>query len=639
MLALGTVLVTAAGLLVAHATAATAADSTTDLGVSSDRSDMAATDDRLFISAKDRVIVADHEARLTGAVTDLPSVGDLALTSDGTRLYATLRDSHQIAEIDTGSLTVTRRIALNAYPCPSHLALLGTRLYVGYGCGADWKAGVVGFDVSAAEPEFAPLSLQLYQAPLVAAAGQKLVVGETVTSPGNIYVYDLTDTGPTMRGAINGSTHSLYNLQDISITADGSTVFSAFGAPYRFDAWDTTGLTLVRSYGEGSFTGYPTAVTVSGDGRHVIGGRTSGKPVVMYDRAGGEQTFAYENLGSDLVAGSLAYSGGTAFGVLSDMSDRLHLVRLPDVTLPGSTITLTAPATGTALKPLTLSGKLTLSDGSTPGEQPLTLIRWTSDGARTPVSGVTTAADGTYSVDDTPPIGGQIRYDVLWNGNADYRWSRAWRDVRVSKVSTMIDLTPSAPATALEPLTLSGTLTLANGADPGEQPLVVTRLMSNGTRETLPAMTTAADGTFTINDTPPIGGNTQYDVRWSGNLTYEAATGLKTVAVAKRQTTFTLSGPETGNAGKQLEFSGALDGGGRLPAAGTAITVTRTVSNRNGTSTTTLPSLTLSADGTFGFADTPPAGGDYTYTVKYAGDSVFLAAQGTHAVTVRGKAG
>ncbi|MFF0869352.1 hypothetical protein ACFYUV_46865 [Nonomuraea sp. NPDC003560] len=176
----------------------------------------------------------------------------------------------------------------------------------------------------------------------------------------------------------------------------------------------------------------------------------------------------------------------------------------------------------------------------------------------------------------------------------------------MSKVSSLIDLPPSAAATALEPLTLSGKLALANGADPGEQPLVAIRLMSNGTSEYLPAVTTGADGTFTIIDIPPIGGNTQYDVRWSGNLTYEAATGLKTIAVAKRQTALTLSGPGTGNAGKQLELSGALDGGGRLPAAGTAITVTRTVSNRNGTSTTSLPSLTLSADGTFGFADTPP---------------------------------
>ncbi|QYC41625.1 hypothetical protein Nocox_20080 [Nonomuraea coxensis DSM 45129] len=640
LLALGTVLVTAAGLLVAHPSAATAADTTTDLGVSAGRSDIAATDDRLFISAEDRVIVADHEARLTGAVTGLPSVGDLALTSDGTRLYATLRDTHQIAEIDTGSLTVTRRIAMNAYPCPSRLALLGTRLYVGYGCGPDWSAGVVGFDVSAPEPEFARLPQQLYAAPLVAAAGQKLIVGETALSPGDLFVYDLAETGPVLRGVISGSTHRLFNLTDLAISADGSTAFSAFGAPYRFDAWDTGDLTLVRSYGEGStFTGYPKAVTVSADGRHVIGGRTAGKPVVMYDSASGEQTFAYENLSSELVAGSLAYAGGTVFGVLRDLSGRLHLVRLPDVTLPGSAITLTAPATGTALTPLTLSGKLTLSDGSAPGEQPLTLIRWTADGARTPVPGVTTAADGTYAVEDTPPIGGQIRYDVLWDGDADHRWSRAWRDVRVAKVSTLISLTPAAPATALEPLTLSGTLTLADGADPGEQPLVVTRLTANGTRETLPAVTTATDGTFTIDDTPPIGGNTQYDVRWSGNLTYEAATGLKTVAVARRRTTLTLSGPGTGHAGKQLEFSGALDGGGRLPGAGTAITVTRTVSGRTGTSTTTLPPAALSADGTFGFTDTPPEGGDHTYTVRYAGDSVFLAAEGTHEVTVRGQAG
>ena len=41
-----------------------------------------------------------------------------------------------------------------------------------------------------------------------------------------------------------------------------------------------------------------------------------------------------------------------------------------------------------------------------------------------------TAADGTFSVTDTPPVGGDIRYDVAWDGNAGYRGSGASVTVR-----------------------------------------------------------------------------------------------------------------------------------------------------------------------------------------------------------------
>jgi len=47
----------------------------------------------------------------------------------------------------------------------------------------------------------------------------------------------------------------------------------------------------------------------------------------------------------------------------------------------------------------------------------------------------------------------------------------------------------------------------------------------------------------------------------------------------------------------------------------------------------------LASDGSFSFADTPTAGGQYTYTVQWAGDDAFLPAQASHDVTVRGVLG
>ncbi|MGP3963202.1 hypothetical protein ACTWPT_45185 [Nonomuraea sp. 3N208] len=38
---------------------------------------------------------------------------------------------------------------------------------------------------------------------------------------------------------------------------------------------------------------------------------------------------------------------------------------------------------------------------------------------------MSTAADGTFTVTNRPPVGGQVRFTVLWNGNGDFRWSSA----------------------------------------------------------------------------------------------------------------------------------------------------------------------------------------------------------------------
>lgn len=125
LVALGGSLTLTAGLLTALAPTASAADSTTDLGVSISRhtkgGDVAAGGGRIFVSAKDRIVITDDRGAITGAIDDLTYVTGLATTPDGTRLYAGLHDSNEVAEIDTATLAVTRRISTGRYPCPSHL--------------------------------------------------------------------------------------------------------------------------------------------------------------------------------------------------------------------------------------------------------------------------------------------------------------------------------------------------------------------------------------------------------------------------------------------------------------------------------------------------------------------------------------
>lgn len=545
LVAAGGALAIGVGLIAVLVPAASAVDSTTPLEGVTYGGDVATGGGRVFIAGNDRIVLADSQGTVTGAITGLSGVvGRLAVTPDGTRLYAAQSGSSEIAEIDTAAATVIRRISLAGYPCPTNASVSGGRLWVGYGCAPTWDGGILGIDLSAPAPAPVRIATGLYGPPLVAAAGSTLVAGEQGISPGSLRVYDVSVTPATLRGIVDGYANFLGYLNDLTITSDGSMAISAFEDPWVFTGWDTTSLAKVRTYGaEPTFEGHPGAVAISPDGTYLAGARVSGRrtmtgpDVALYNAATAEKITTYDNPVGELIQGSLAFLGNDLFGVLKEpYNGPRYLWRIHGATLPASSLTLTAPATATALEPLTLTGRLTFPDGSVPGAQPLVVTRRLPDGSSGTLAGVTTAADGTFTVTDTPPVGGAVSYVVLWDGNSDFRWSRA----------------------------------------------------------------------------------------------------TVTVTVAKHPSSLTLSGPTTGIAGKPLKFSGAVNPGGPAPRAGSSVTVLRTVSNRNGTVTTALPAVPLASDGSFSFTDTPTQGGQYTYTAQWAGDDTFLPAQASHEVTVRG---
>ncbi len=96
----------------------------------------------------------------------------------------------------------------------------------------------------------------------------------------------------------------------------------------------------------------------------------------------------------------------------------------------------------------------------------------------------------------------------------------------------------------------------------------------------------------------------------------------------------TVAAPAKAERAKKLTVTGKLTSRTALPA-GTALKVTRTdVESPSGR---TLPAVTTKADGSFSFADTPPAGGKVTYKVSFAGDATHAAASGADAVEVSRK--
>ncbi|MET9890978.1 Ig-like domain repeat protein [Streptomyces sp. NPDC006465] len=102
-------------------------------------------------------------------------------------------------------------------------------------------------------------------------------------------------------------------------------------------------------------------------------------------------------------------------------------------------------------------------------------------------------------------------------------------------------------------------------------------------------------------------------------------------APTKSATSITVDAPATATRAKQLTVKGKVSSRTALPA-GIKLTATRTdLESPSGKALTT---VTVKADGTYSFVDTPPVGGKVTYTLKYAGDTGHASGTGSDTVEV-----
>ncbi|GAA4966033.1 hypothetical protein HD597_007001 [Nonomuraea thailandensis] len=133
-------------------------------------------------------MVTKSDGTLIDTIGGLSSAVALSVADNGRHVYAALRDSHEVIEIDITTLAITRRIDLSAYPCPSTLAQAYERVWVGYGCGQAGEGGVVALETWRPTPVLVPVESGTTQPPLVAVAGRTLAVGEPGADPASIRV-------------------------------------------------------------------------------------------------------------------------------------------------------------------------------------------------------------------------------------------------------------------------------------------------------------------------------------------------------------------------------------------------------------------------------------------------------------------
>ncbi|WP_051940245.1 Ig-like domain-containing protein [Phaeacidiphilus oryzae] len=365
------------------------------------------------------ILVTDYTGQTVATIPNETDANGLALSADGGTVYAGLGGTDAVSAISTADLTETARYATGAGYDPESVAVSGGKVWFSYNGSAAGSGGIGSID-----PAAGPAAVTLratgdswYDAPLLAGGPNgELVAGWSGVSPASLASYDVS--GATVR-VLKPQTQLdtpdvSSNLRDLAITPDGKDVITACGAPYAHQAWKVADLSADGQYTDAT---YPDAVAIAADGT-VYGGSDDYYGDSVYVFAPGGYSSAVRSyplqLDTDLAPAGLAVTPDNTelFGVTTDVygnNPTLHVVSDPAQT--ASSVNLFPPATAKPKRALTITGSL---GGPSPytGGQTLTVTR---DGVALPA--VTTAADGSFSLTDTPPDTGTVSYQVSYAGD------------------------------------------------------------------------------------------------------------------------------------------------------------------------------------------------------------------------------
>jgi hypothetical protein len=247
--------------------------------------------DRVFVSGgptSNSVVVTDFSGRVKKTINNQSGANGLVLSSDGTTLYVALAAGDAISAIDTTTYAEKARYSVGSQTCPSHLARTGALVWFGYGCESDWD-GKIGKLDTAATPPVVTLDQQgdavFQRAPLVASTGADagpVVAGQLSLSLSQVQVYGVAD-GKLTAGASGDVVGS--SLNDLGLSADNATLYSASGSRDRAEAFAPGDLSRRGAYATG--TRRPNSVVASPDSAFVaIGTTTSGDDDVLIYRVG-----------------------------------------------------------------------------------------------------------------------------------------------------------------------------------------------------------------------------------------------------------------------------------------------------------------------------------------------------------------
>ena len=191
----------------------------------------------LFITSgafSSSILVTDYSGQTVATIQDEPSATGLALSSDGSTVYAALPDGDAISAISTSTLAETARYATGTGTEPTYVADTKGKIWFGYGGSGEGEIGSVDPRTSPATVTLKAVPRFWYAAPMLAATeGGELVGGE----PGRARSRWPATTSPAGAATVLAQGRSLDQASDLGsmqLTPDGKDVVIASGDPaYR----------------------------------------------------------------------------------------------------------------------------------------------------------------------------------------------------------------------------------------------------------------------------------------------------------------------------------------------------------------------------------------------------------------------
>ncbi|MDT0463889.1 YncE family protein [Streptomyces gibsoniae] len=394
---------------------------------------------RVFIGDRTagKIVAADYTGALVDTVGGISGVSDLAVSDDGSTLYATAETTHEIVALDAATLDVKARYAVATTTGPRYVAFAGGKVWFTYGDQWDGNLGSVD---PAADPAGGtnPVSLGQFprSGPAIWGPGLLdtdpsqpgvLAVGETGISTDSMAVVDVSGATPSMTAWYNGDYTLNSGISDIDLVPGGTQVL-VNGA--QKDA-----------YADGKFTAagaYPAGQRADISATGLVA-QANGTKVAVYRPDAGQPVRSY-TVGSSGAADLTWAPDSSRIFALTQAGAGYTVKVLTDPTMNVPTLTVNAPSSAPRAKALTVTGKLSATV-PLPSGVSLRVTRTDLDNpAGKALASVTTKSDGSFSFKDTPPDGGNVKYTVSYAGDATHTSVSASDTVAVSRTTPTLTL-------------------------------------------------------------------------------------------------------------------------------------------------------------------------------------------------------
>jgi hypothetical protein len=487
--------------------------------------------------ASDTIVVTNLSGRLVRTIEGQTGVEGIALSPDGSTLYAALAGRDAVSAINTSSLEVTGLYPLGSGNSPYDVAVESGRVWVSYSSKNGSFVGAINPNDVPSPSAFTPLVLpsSFSSAPRLFADPDNsgtLLASVPGAELATVASYDVATSPVTMW---NGPT-SLGSCEfpaDLAVTpGGGSFILSCGNAQQQYNTYT---FAETRRYLSGSGQ---DAVAIAPNGTIALGTRSA--PNVTVYRPGAKtpvNRFSQTGYQVGLAQFGLAWSAssGTLFAVyqypvLKNGGVSSHAFRVlayQDPERTASTITLRGTGSAVVGHSVSLTGRLTLSVGAPPARTTVTItrrqagspvvVRWTR----------TISSRGYFSLANTPPSPGTYTYTASYAGTSALAPTSATRRVVITRMASQLTLSVSAGTVNYRSaVTVTAHL---NRALAGQIVLIYAQSFDSKAEHLLAIGLTNSRGAFSVRYVPS--NSTTFTAVFRGSSQYQSATARRTVLV------------------------------------------------------------------------------------------------------------